>query len=370
MAGRIVVFGATGYTGKLVSEALVKRGARPVLAARSQEKLDQLADDLGTGATPLETATADVGEPKSVRALVERRDVLVSTVGPFARWGNAAADAAVDAGALYIDSTGEPAFIRRVFEEYGPRADRSGTGMITASGYDWVPGNLAGALALREAGDQATRVAVGYFIKGGASMSGGTAASAAGVFLEPSFAYRDGKIVTERSGRRARSFRMNGKEWWGVSVGGTEHFALPRVHPALEEVDVELGWMGSASRLMPVVSAPVELLARVPPAKAGIERLLRTFVKGSTGGPDAEARSKSSSHVVGVAADAEGRDLAEAHLEGVDGYTFTGDFIAWAAAEAATNGFKATGALGPVDAFGLDRLEAGVRDAGLERSGH
>ena len=92
MAGRIVVFGATGYTGKLVSQALVERGARPVLAARSQDKLDQLASELNTP-EPLDTQTADVGDPRSVRALVERGDVLVSTVGPFARWGNAAADA-------------------------------------------------------------------------------------------------------------------------------------------------------------------------------------------------------------------------------------------------------------------------------------
>src|SRR5215218_9397457 len=264
MAARIVLFGATGYTGRLAAEAMVERGLKPVLAARSKEKLDALATELGG---ELETAMADVSDPPSVRALVERGDVLVSTVGPFARWGGAAADAAIDAGALYIDSTGEPAFIRRVFEEYGPRADRSGTGMITAAGYDWVPGNLAGALALRHAGDAAAKVAVGYFLKGPGSMSGGTALSAASTLLDPSFAYRDGQITTERGAARARKFHVDGKDWWGVSVGGTEHFTLPRVAPSVREVEVELGWMGSASRAMPIVSAPVELLTRVPPAK-------------------------------------------------------------------------------------------------------
>ena len=367
MAGRIVVFGATGYTGKLVSQALVERGARPVLAARSQDKLDQLASELNTP-EPLDTQTADVGDPRSVRALVERGDVLVSTVGPFARWGNAAADAAVDAGALYVDSTGEPAFIRRVFEEYGPRADRSGTGMITAAGYDWVPGNLAGALALREAGDAAAKVAVGYFMTGRASMSGGTALSAASTMLDPSFSYRDGQIKTERGGARARRFDVDGKEWWGVSVGGTEHFTLPRVAPSLREVDVELGWMGSASRVMPIVGAPVDLITKLPPAKAAIERLLRQFVKGSTGGPDAATRARSGSLVIAVAYDSGDRQLSEVEVNGVNGYTFTGDFIAWAATEAAANGFQATGALGPVDAFGLERLEQGVAEAGIERA--
>jgi short subunit dehydrogenase-like uncharacterized protein len=369
MAGRIVVFGATGYTGRLVAEALVARGQRPVLAARSQAKLDALADDLGGG---LETATADVAEPSSVRALVERGDVLVSTVGPFVRWGAAAADAAVDAGASYIDSTGEPAFIRRVFEDYGPRAERAGIGMLTASGYDWVPGNLAGALALRQAGDAATGVAVGYFLTGGGdmrgAMSGGTAASAAASFLEPGFAFRDGAITTERGGKRARAFHVGGKDLYGISVGGTEHFTLPRVQPRLRNVDVSLGWFGPLSRAMPVVGAGIDLLTALPPVRAGLETLVQRGIKGSTGGPDAAARSRSGSHIVALALDAGGRELAEVHVTGVNGYTFTGQFMAWAAAEAADPGFRATGALGPVDAFGLERLEEGVAEAGLKRS--
>jgi short subunit dehydrogenase-like uncharacterized protein len=369
VAGRIVVFGATGYTGQLVSHALTARGARPVLAARSRDKLAALAGELGGG---LETAVADVADPASVRALVERGDVLVSTVGPFARWGDVAAGAAIDAGASYVDSTGEPAFIRRIFERYGPQADRAGAGMLTAAGYDWVPGNLAGALALREAGNAAAKVAVGYFLTGGGdprgAMSGGTAASAAGTFLEPSFAYRDGRIVAERGGRRARAFRVKGRDLYGISVGGTEHFTLPRVHPGLREVEVSLGWLGPASRAMPVVSGAVELVTRLPPVRSGLERLLGKLVKGSTGGPDAQARSRSGSHVVGVALDAAGRELAQVHVTGVNGYTFTGDFIAWAAAEAAERGFLATGALGPVDAFGLERLEQGVDEAGLRRT--
>ena len=116
-AGRIILFGATGYTGRLTAEASVARGDRPVLAARTKDKVEALADELGG----LETAVADVADPASVRALVEPGDVIVATVGPFARWGDPAAEAAIAAGATYLDSTGEPAFIRRVFERFGPR---------------------------------------------------------------------------------------------------------------------------------------------------------------------------------------------------------------------------------------------------------
>ncbi len=111
MAARIVLFGATGYTGRLVAEALVKRGARPLLAARNRSALEQLAGELGG----LDTAVADVAQPQTVHALVERGDVLVSTVGPFLRFGGPALDGAVEKGALYLDSTGEPPFIREVF---------------------------------------------------------------------------------------------------------------------------------------------------------------------------------------------------------------------------------------------------------------
>jgi short subunit dehydrogenase-like uncharacterized protein len=141
VAGRTVLFGATGYTGRLAAEAMVERGLRPLLAGRRRERLEAMAAELGG----LEIAVADVADPAGVRDLVEPGDVLVTTVGPFARWGAPAAAAASSAGAHYIDSTGEPAFIREVFERYGQAAAQSGSAMLTAFGYDWVPGNLAEA---------------------------------------------------------------------------------------------------------------------------------------------------------------------------------------------------------------------------------
>src|SRR4051794_36297329 len=108
---RIVVFGATGYTGRLIAEALVGRGERPVLAGRNAQRLASLAEELGG----LETAVADVAQPETCGAMVQRGDVLVATVGPFVRYGRPAVEAAIAAGAHYIDSTGEPTFIREVF---------------------------------------------------------------------------------------------------------------------------------------------------------------------------------------------------------------------------------------------------------------
>src|SRR3954454_11513272 len=149
MPSRIVVFGATGYTGRLVAERLAGQGERPVLAGRSEERLRELSESLGG----LEWVKADAMRQNSVFAAVRPGDVVISTVGPFAKWGEPAVRAAIAAGAIYLDSTGEPAFIRRVFEEFGLPAAREGAALMTAMGYDFVPGALAAALALRDAGD-------------------------------------------------------------------------------------------------------------------------------------------------------------------------------------------------------------------------
>jgi short subunit dehydrogenase-like uncharacterized protein len=362
VAGRTVLFGATGYTGRLVAEAMVERGMRPVLAARSAEKLEALSGELGGG---LETAVADVSDPPSVAALVERGDVLVSTVGPFVRWGAPAAAAATTAGAHYLDSTGEPPFIREVFERYAPAAERAGCGMLTAFGYDWVPGNLAGGLALREAGDDAVRVDIGYFIRGRAAPSGGTQATMMATLGESGFGFRDGRVRTERMAKRARSFQVGAKRREGVSVGSSEHFALPRIAPQLREVNTYLGWFGPLSRGMQALSLGASLPGVAPLVRLTGGRL----VKGSSGGPGAEARSKSGSHIVAIAYDDGGRELAEVHVTGVDGYTFTGRILAWGAHRAAEGGLQGTGALGPVDGFGLVALTDGCRWAGLQQEG-
>jgi short subunit dehydrogenase-like uncharacterized protein len=361
VAGRIVLFGATGYTGELVARALVARGGAPVLAARSQARVEALAAELGG----LEFAVADVARPATVRALVEAGDVLISTVGPFVRWGEPAVRAAIDAGAHYLDSTGEPPFIRAVFERHGGAAAAAGVGLLTAFGYDYVPGNLAGALALREAGERAVSVDVAYYLGGaGSQPSGGTRASSVGLVAEPAYAVAGGRLVAERTARRVRSF--DGRP--AMSIGGTEQFALPRAHPGLRDARVWLGWFGSASRPVQAVSAATALVAKLPGARGAIGAVAGRLVKGSTGGPDAATRARTSSQIVAIASDAGGSPLATVRLAGDNPYDFTGALLAWGAMTAAGGGLRGSGALGPVDGFGLEELQAGVAQAGIART--
>ena len=362
MGARIVCFGSTGFTGQLLVERLVTHGERPVLAGRDVERLRRLAHRLDAD---LETVKADVLRTNSVFALVEEGDVLVSTVGPFVKYGEPAVRAAIAAPATYIDSTGEPAFIRRVFEEFGAPAERRGAALLTAMGYDYVPGTVAGALALEEAGERAVRVDVGYYALGGGAPSAGTKESLVGATLDPQFAFRGGRIVGERGAARVRAFDVKGRSRDAFSIGGVEHFALPAAYPQLEEVNAYLGWFGPLTRGVQAASVATSLAQKVPGARSVLqfagERVASLTPSREPGG------DHSLSWIVGAAFDASGTQLSEVHLRGADGYEFTAGFLAWAARRAAHAGVEGSGALGPITAFGLDAVVSGCAEAGIER---
>ena len=362
MTGRVVLFGATGFTGRLTARALVDRGERPLLAGRTATALHELADELGG----LPVSVADATNEDAVSALLESEDVLITTVGPFARYGHAAVRAAVGAGVHYLDSTGEPAFVREVFETYGPEAAAAGCGLLTAFGYDYVPGILAGALALREAGPAAVRVDVGYFLRGPGAMSGGTAASGAGIVLAPSYAWRGGRLRRERTAARSRTMHLRGRDKPAVSWGGSEHLALPRFAPGLRDVNVYLGWTGPLTRPAVVGSAVLAAAVRLPGVRPALGALAGRLLPGSTGGPDAAARARVRTQAVAEAYDSAGRRLARVLLEGPNPYDLTGALLAWGAVRARDGGLRGSGALGPVDGFGLAELERGCAEVGLE----
>lgn len=363
MAGRIVVFGATGYTGDLTARALVRDGERPVLAGRDATRLRRLAAELDG----LDTAVADVERPASVRALVERGDVLVTTVGPYLRFGDAALEAAVDAGAHYFDATGEGPFIRRVFEEYGPRAQRAECALVPAFGYDFVPGNLAAALALRQAAERGRpggRVEV-FYVASGLGASGGTMASSIGVMLRPGFAYRDGRLASERQGARVSTFRWQGRDGAGLSISGSEHLSLPRLHPTLRDVRVYLGVPGAQTWQIRAASDAMAPAQTVKPLGRLVESAWSMVSRGSTGGPGKSARRHNRAGALARVLDQGGANVAEVRLDGPDPYELTAAVLAWAAARAAAGGLQRSGAVGPAEAFELDELRAGAEHAGM-----
>lgn len=256
-----------------------------------------------------------------------------------------------------------------MFEQLGPEAERSGALLLTAIGYDYVPGNLAAALAMDEAEGEVRSVDVGYFATGTVAegkLSGGTRASFARASVEPSFAWRGGRIVEEAAAKRVKSFEIGGEERPAVSVASSEHYTLPRLEPGLEQVDAYLGWFGHRSRAMSLFSRATHNLLRIP----GLRPAARALVErqsGSSGGPSKAERDRSASDVIATARDSSARALATARVAGSDPYSFTADFIAWAASAAAASRPEGAGAVGPVEAFGLAELERGCAAAGIKR---
>lgn len=375
MSGRIVLFGATGYTGRLVASDLVAVGERPLLAGRHADKLAELSRSLGG----LETAVSDVSRPKSLRDLLDPGDVLISTVGPFSLYGSVALDASLDAGAHYLDSTGEPAFIRDVFERAGAIAKRKDATLLTAFGVDWVPGNVAAALAAKKAGDGGRRLDVGYLTlvgsrpagaKRGPGISTGTRASLLAASAAPQHSWRDGRLKLEPTAARLQSFTVDHKTRWGASVGGSESITLPKQYPNLDEVNVYLEFPGPTQVVRGVVYAFALGLGFVGRFKSGrdfVERTVARAAKTTGGGPTEDQRGYSGTQVVAVCRDENGRRLAGTRIEGpVNGYTLTGKTLAWGASELRQGRQLAAGAIGPVEAFGLDRCVSFLAGIGLE----
>lgn len=118
MTSRITLFGATGYTGGLVLEALLRQGVRPTIAGRNPAALTALAEDSGG----LDHVVVDAARPDDLRKHLGHGDVLITTVGPFERYGFPVAQAAADAGAHYLDSTGEVGFVRALHARHHQRA--------------------------------------------------------------------------------------------------------------------------------------------------------------------------------------------------------------------------------------------------------
>ena len=176
----VVVYGATGFTGRLVAEYLVQSGAtRWAMAGRDLAKLEDVRDLIAAPAdTPLLTADAD--DPVTLRALAERTKVVLTTVGPYQLYGSGLVAACAATGTGYVDLCGEPAWMRQMIDRHEEEAKRTGARIVFSCGFDSIPFDL-GVLTLQDAararyGKPAPRVKCRVRTMKG-KFSGGTAAS-------------------------------------------------------------------------------------------------------------------------------------------------------------------------------------------------
>jgi short subunit dehydrogenase-like uncharacterized protein len=176
----IIVYGATGYTGRLVAEYLKsKTGLKWAMAGRSADKLAEVRALVGAAAdTPL--IVADASDPASLDAMVKRTKVVLTTVGPYQLYGNELVEACVVNGTDYTDLCGEPAWMRQKIDQHNEAAKASGARIVFSAGFDSIPFDL-GVLMLQKHcvetfGAPAPRVKGRVRAMKG-TFSGGTAAS-------------------------------------------------------------------------------------------------------------------------------------------------------------------------------------------------
>jgi short subunit dehydrogenase-like uncharacterized protein len=148
----IALFGATGFTGRLVAEYLAKNAPAELkigLAGRSEEKLESIRSGLPKAAADWPLITADKSDADSLRALAEGTRVVITTVGPYAKGGLALVEACSKAGTDYCDLTGEVLFMRDSIDQFDGVARENGARIVHTCGFDSIPSDM-GVLTLRE----------------------------------------------------------------------------------------------------------------------------------------------------------------------------------------------------------------------------
>src|SRR5262245_26911742 len=144
----LVLFGATGFTGRLTAEYLARQapsGLRWGLAGRNQQKLEGTREhlttiDSGLGGLPL--LRADVEDDVSLKDVANRARVVITTVGPYLTYGEPLVAACAEAGTDYVDLTGEPEFVDRVYVAHHATAQQTGARLVHACGFDSIPPDL------------------------------------------------------------------------------------------------------------------------------------------------------------------------------------------------------------------------------------
>lgn len=199
----IVVFGATGFTGQLTAQYLACHGGDKLkwaLAGRNPAKLEQVRAglaELDPACASLALLHADVDDADSLRTVAKATKVVITTVGPYIRYGEPLVAACAESGTDYVDLTGEPEFVDRMWLAYHDKAKASGARIVNACGFDSIPHDLGAYFTVQQLPDDVP-LSVEGFVKAGGEISGGTWHSAISAF---SRLREYSKIARERRSR-------------------------------------------------------------------------------------------------------------------------------------------------------------------------
>ena len=357
-AGPIAVYGATGFTGRLVAGELARREADLVLAGRSAAKLEALSARLG-GAAFRAVSLDDAG---GLRDLLGGCAAVIACAGPFARYGEPVVAAAAATGTHYLDTTGEQPFMRLVQDRHGPVAERSGAVLVTAMGFDYVPGDMIASLTA--AGIEPLEEVVLAYAVHGLRATRGTTLSGLDMISGGDLEYDGGRLrpASRKVSRGTFSFPAPIGEQRMVRYPAGEHLTVPR-HVRTRKVTTLLtGATVAPPALVPLLPLSMPLLAGA--MRTPIRGVAARLVERLPEGPDEARRAANRFTIVCEARSAAG--ARRGVVSGVDVYGLTAATIVEGALLAAAPTFDRSGALAPAQAFEPAPFLDSLAGAGVE----
>ncbi len=352
----VVLYGATGYTGELIAEALDEAQATFAVAGRTPEKLETLSQRLSTEP---ETIVASIDDDEALDELAGRARVVLSAAGPFEQLGPPIMDAAIRQGTHFADITGEQAFLRWAADQ-DARARRAGVTVVNAMGFDVVPSDMAASLAARGLDPVET---IELFIASNSGRSAGTLrtmARSAG----KGWRYEQGKFVRTPPGRYTRkiTFPTDLGEQDALFIPWGDVATAPRSTGAR---NVRTFFTAGESTVQRMNRAwPVTLAASYVPL---LGKLFERKAPPVGHGPSEERREKSWFQIMGIGEDRDGH-RQRSLVTGLDPYGLTAAAAARGALALARDEVEALGVVTPTQAFTVERLAKLLPEFELEWS--
>jgi saccharopine dehydrogenase (NAD+, L-lysine-forming) len=338
-----LVYGANGYTGRLIAERAHRTGLRPILAGRRAESVRPIAEQYG-----FEHRVFSLESPTQIARALDGIGAVLLAAGPFSATSGPMLDACIMAGVHYLDITGEIAVFEQCFAHHA-RAANAGVVVLPGVGFDVVPSDcLAATLAASLPGARSLELAFCSVGGRGARISRGTAKSLLEGIGEGGAVRENGRIARVPLGWRRRRIPFRDRDREAVSIPWGD-VATAYHSTGIPDIVVYTAMPPRQIRAMKVARflAP---LVRIP----GVRSLLRRRIDRGSAGPDDESRRVGQSQLWGCVTDAAGRSV-EGTLVTPEGYRLTAETAVESARRVLAGGVK-PGFRTPSLAFGASYI--------------
>jgi len=304
-----LLYGAYGYTGRLITRMAADHGLRPTLSGRNMAKLSAMADEFG-----FPYVAVSLEDEDALRELVSQFKVVLHAAGPFIRTAGAMHQACLATGVHYLDITGEIAAFAAA-QSLNATAQAKGVMLMPGVGFDVVPTDCMAAY-LKQLLPSADHLTLAFAWKGG-GVSHGTAMTMLEGLGEPGAIRKGGRITPVKPAYKVRSFPfVAGKERTAVTIPWGDVFTayhttgIPDIETYFSTPSSQITFMKASRYLGPFLRLPT------------VKNYLRSKVAARPAGPTDEQRTNGEAYIYGEVSNTHG-EIARARLRTPEGYTLT-----------------------------------------------